>query len=70
MSKEDINLALSILITVLLLCQLGWIIWESRQNERHCTEFGKGVEASRTVYMNKIGCVGVMPDGRLVGEPK
>jgi hypothetical protein len=70
MKKENINLVLGILIVIGLLVQLAWSIWESLENKKHCAEFGIRVEASRVEHMKKLGCVAIMPDGRMLAEPK
>lgn len=70
MSKENINLVLSALIIIGLLLQLIFTIIESRENEKHCEEFAKHIDASRVQHLKKLGCVAIMPNGSMLAEPK
>ena len=68
--SERSKLILQIVILILVLGQLANTIWASLENQKTCAAFGKRVEASRTEHVNKLGCVAVMSDGRMLAEPK
>jgi hypothetical protein len=70
MSKQNVILALAILFLIGQLFQLYWTISESLENNTHCEEYRKRVEASRVGHLKAFGCVAIMPDGRMLAEPK
>ena len=68
--SERNKLILAIVLIILAVGQLTYTIWSSIENQKTCAAFGKRVEASRTEHVAKLGCVAIMPDGRMLAEPK
>jgi hypothetical protein len=68
--SERNKLIFMIVLLILILGELANTIWSSLDNQKSCAAFGKRVEASRVEHVKKLGCVAIMPDGRMLAEPK
>lgn len=66
MNKQNIALACAIIALLGTLVN----IWLTLEDNKHCTEFGKRVEAGRAEHIKKLGCVAIFPDGHMLVEPK